>query len=336
MILAGTPVLLYTGRLKPVEELSPGEAILGHDGRKSLVRSLVPLRSKKNILVVCGRHFLVMHHDQPVLTTYGWMRPRMLRRDDQIVTYHESGGGSAGVLWSNDQREWEGRLAKVDFRTLSIPPWPTPSLAKIARKANVLSAHVRPMLPDSVRYWTALVAKWDKLRAEEEKNLDAWRRDKQRDLLQWRHAKERAASIGERFTTPKPEPTAAPHVTSVQEFIEREKLSYTVGYFQNWCSKIRKIEERGASSMPGFDIVCDGGFVVPMRGDSTALRIICRDASPYEKPVRVAEEDDDEEDILATMKPPAMTAPKPGKVAPAVAAAAVRRPAPSLTPAHAR
>lgn len=290
MILTGTPILLATGKTKPVENLRKGDVLRGHTGRESTVRELIPLRSKKNILLVLGRAFIVMHHDQPVLTTYGWMRTRMLRIGDHLATFQSSGGGSADLLWTSEQRDWEGRLAKVDFRTLNVPPWPSPSIGKLARKAEVSRAHVRPILPESTRQWVAIVEKWDRLNNTENKAIDAWKQDQAT-----------AARREEPFAAPRPPKT------TIAAFLASENSPHSPAYFSNWASKIRKLEEEGGSSQPGFDILCDGGFVIPVTGGAAPIHIICRDAAKYVKPPRSAqdeedadEEEDDSESISAT------------------------------------
>jgi hypothetical protein len=302
VILTGTPILLANGKTKIVEKLQRGDVLRGHDGRDARVLELVPLRSKKNILVVSGRHFLVMHHDQPVLTTYGWMRTRMLRANDQLVTFHQTGGGSAPVLWTDDQREWDGRLAKVDFRNLNIPPWPSPSLNRMARRSAVSSAHVRPILSDAFRRWTPIVERWNRLHAEEMRQIERWKRDGEKALARWREARDRWDRSHAGGTPPFPDPMPVagkpPHTTTIAAFMAQEGLSrYEPSYFSNWCSKVRNLEETGGSSQPGFDVICGGGFVVPLGGDNAPLFIICRDGTPYEKPARVQEEDDEDEEL---------------------------------------
>lgn len=248
MILTGTPILLSTGKVKPVEKLRPGDVLRSHTGAETQLREMIPLRSKKNILVVLtSQHFVVMHHDQPVLTTYGWMRTRMLRIGDHLATFQQSGGGVASLLWTDTKRDWEGRLAKVDFRTLNVPPWPSPSIGKTARRAEVARAHPRPLLPDSYKKWAQLVAR------------------------------QRASGL------------------TIGGFLEAEKLPHSVGYFANWASKLRKLEEEGGSSQPGFDLLCDGGFVVPVAGAKAPLFIICRDATKYAKEEAAPQEEEDEE-----------------------------------------
>lgn len=266
MILTGTPILLSTGKVKPVEKLKPGDVLRSHTGAETQLRELVPLRSKKNILVVLtSQHFIVMHHDQPVLTTYGWMRTRMLRIGDHLASFQQSGGGCASLLWTAEKRDWEGRLAKVDFRTLNVRPWPSPSINKTARRAEVARAHPRPMVPESHRKWADLVTR------------------------------QRRSGL------------------TVAAFLKQEGLEHSTGYFANWASKLRRFEEEGGSSQPGFDLVCDGGFVVPVTGDRGPLFIICRDATKYAKEDPAPQEDDDEEleedePIVSTSPPRASAA----------------------------
>lgn len=284
MILTGTSVLLASGRAKPVEKLRVGDVLRSHTGGETRLQSIIPLRSKKNILLVCGKHFIVLHHDQPVLTTYGWMRARMLRAGDNVVTFHQTGGGSAMLLWTDTQRDWDGRLAKVDFRTLNVPPWPSPSIARVARRALVARAHVRQILPDAYRTWAPVVKRWDRLTAVETRAANTWRA-----------ARATAAESGQPFATP------APKRTTIEAFLAGEKLSYSPAYFSNWCSKIR--HEENGNSQPGFDLICDGGFVVVVGGDATPAHIICRDAAKYDRPARSQEDDEDDLDDASEMDP---------------------------------
>ena len=276
MILTGTSILLASGKTKLVEKLRVGDVLRSHMGVETKLRELVPLRSKKNILLVAGKHFIVLHHDQPLLTAYGWMRARMLRAGDDLITYQQSGGGCAPLLWTNSQRDWDGRLAKVDFRTLNVPPWPSPAIGKIGRRLTVARAHVRAILPESFRMWGPLVDRWDRLTAKETREAHTWRAER-----------DAALRAGEPFSRP------SPTRTTIEAFLAAEKLSYSPAYFSNWATKVRKFQEESGSSQPGFDLLCDGGFVVPVQGDAVPAHIICRDAAKYDRPARTAQEEDD-------------------------------------------
>ena len=52
MILTGTPILLSTGKVKPVEKLRPGDVLRSHTGEETRLRELIPLRSKCSLVVV--------------------------------------------------------------------------------------------------------------------------------------------------------------------------------------------------------------------------------------------------------------------------------------------
>lgn len=293
MILTGTSILLASGKTKLVEKLRVGDVLRSHTGGEAKLRELIPLRSKKNILLVAGKHFIVLHHDQPLLTAYGWMRARMLRAGDSLITYRENGGGCAPLLWTDSQRDWDGRLAKVDFRTLNVPPWPSPSLGRIGRRLLVARAHVRDIIPESFRTWGPLVDRWDRLTSKEAREANAWRAE--------RDAAHRA---GEPFDKP------APTRTTIEAFLTAEKLSYSPAYFSNWATKVRKFQEESGSSQPGFDLLCDGGFVVPVLGDVVPAYVICRDAAKYDRPARTAQEEDDLADEDDSESEPAPAAPK--------------------------
>lgn len=325
MILSGTPILLASGKTKPVEKLRRGDVLRAHTGGEAVLEALIPLRSKKNILVVLGPHFLAMHHDQPVLTTYGWMRPRMLRIGDHLATFHQSGGGSAALLWGCDQRDWEGRLAKVDFRTLNVPPWPSPTIGKVARRAVVSRAHVREILPESYRKWRPIVERWSSLRAEETQRREQAQRAHDRADDRWRRERDKwdRAHDGGQTPFPKARPELKlPSQTTIGQFLRAQGLGgYDDNYFSNWCAKIRTMENTGGSSQPGFDLLCGGGFVVPVSGSRTPLFIICRDGTKYAKvaPAQDDEDDfDDEEGDSDTPDLAAAASPRASKARPIV------------------
>lgn len=146
MILAGTKIVLADGRTKPVERLRVGAKLMAHNGTETVLRQIIPLRSKKNTVLTFVDHtYVVLHHDQLVLSLFGWVRARMLRIGDFIVPFRRDGGGSASVLWGEDEREWLGRLAKVDFRTVNMPPWPSGMLKKMAHRVEIARARQSPV-----------------------------------------------------------------------------------------------------------------------------------------------------------------------------------------------
>lgn len=146
MILQGTKIVLADGKSKPVEKLRVGAKLMAHDGTETTLQEVVPLRSKKNTcLTFVDRTHVVLHHDQLVLTNMGWLRTRMLRVGDNLVLFRKNGGGSASVLWGESEREWLGRLAKVDFRTVNMPPWPSCLLKKLAIKVEIARALSMPV-----------------------------------------------------------------------------------------------------------------------------------------------------------------------------------------------
>jgi len=75
-----------------------------------------------------------------ILTNKGWIRAEKLAIGDQVVTYIPAGAkpGSSSNLWAHE-REWLGRLGRMDPRTINVGPWPHSMLHRLAVFAEVES-----------------------------------------------------------------------------------------------------------------------------------------------------------------------------------------------------
>lgn len=132
-------ILMANGRKKELAKIKVGDEVVSCYGRPGTVERVGQSWTKRWMRMSVQGHAPVRPtYNHLFLTDKGWIRAERLRVGDKVAQFVPASAkpGAAANLWS-DERDWLGRLGRMDPRVINVAPWPHSMLHKIGSFAEV-------------------------------------------------------------------------------------------------------------------------------------------------------------------------------------------------------